>query len=70
MKTLGLMASGAVVGYMAGVFVDMGVECSGLREHPSNLCGLIALMYYGPIASVIGVVGGFILSLLWTPKSS
>ena len=55
---------GVVGGYIVGVFVGMCIECNAFfRPEPSNLCGLVALFWYGPITALIGLVAGVIISL-------
>jgi hypothetical protein len=60
---------GAGSGYVVGVVVGMCIECSTFfRADPSNLCGLIALFWYGPITALIGLIAGVMIGL-WLPKS-
>jgi hypothetical protein len=62
MKTLLLSFLGLVLGYVAGVVLGLTVECTPyFRANPSNLCGLVALWVYGPIAALVGLVGGGVL---------
>ncbi len=66
MKILLMMAVGAILGYPAGVVLGLAVECSW-KTNPSNLCGLVALVMYGPIGLVIGLGLGYSLSRTRVP---
>ncbi len=62
---------GAVAGYIVGVFVGMCIECNTFfHAEPSNLCGLVALFWYGPITALIGLISGIFISLYRSKPAS